>query len=42
MIKLQELTPSVSYEQSRDFQFIWRLYAIVLNYVKTNADNLYT
>lgn len=42
MIKLQELTPSVYYEQSRDFQFIGCLYDIVLNYVKTNADNLYT
>ena len=42
MIKLQELTPSVYYEQSRDFQFIGRLYDIVLNYIKTNADNLYT
>ena len=42
MIKLQELTPSVYYEQSRDFQIIGRLYDIVLNYVKTNADNLYT
>ena len=42
MIKLQELTPSVYYEQSRDFQLIGRLYDIVLNYVKTNADNLYT
>ena len=42
MIKLQDLTPSVYYEQSRDFQFIGRLYDIVLNYVKTNADNLYT
>ena len=42
MIKLQELTPSVYYEQARDFQFIGRLYDIVLNYVKTNADNIYT
>ena len=42
MIKLQELTPSVYYEQSRDFQFIGRLYDIVLNYIKTNTDNLYT
>lgn len=42
MIKLQELTPSIYYEQSRDFQFIGRLYDIVLNYIKTNADNLYT
>ena len=42
MIKLQDLTPSIYYEQSRDFQFIGRLYDIVLNYIKTNADNLYT
>lgn len=42
MIKLQDLTPSIYYGQSRDFQFIGRLYDIVLNYVKTSADNLYT
>lgn len=41
MIKLQELTPQIYYNQSRDFQFIGRLYDLVLNYVKTNADNLY-
>ena len=41
MIKLQNLTPSVYYTKSRDFQFIGRLYDIVLNSVKTNADNLY-
>lgn len=41
MIKLQELTPEVYYRQSRDFQFIGRLYDVVLNHVKTNADNLY-
>ena len=41
MIRLQDLTPSVYYTKSRDFQFIGRLYDIVLNYVKTNADNLY-
>lgn len=41
MIKLQDLTPEVYYKQSRDFQFIGRLYDIVLNYVKTNATNLY-
>ncbi len=40
MIKLQELTPEIYYKQSRDFQFIGRLYDIVLNYVKTNASNL--
>lgn len=41
MIKLQNLTPAVYYKQSRDFQFIGRLYDIVLNSVKTNAANLY-
>ena len=41
MIKLQDLTPEVYYKQSRDFQFIGRLYDIVLNYIKTNAANLY-
>lgn len=41
MIRLQDLTPAVYYNQSRDFQFIGRLFDIVLNHVKTNADNLY-
>lgn len=41
MIKLQDLTPAVYYNQSRDFQFIGRLYDLVLNYSKTNAANLY-
>lgn len=38
MIKLQDMTPDVYYNQSRDFQFIGRLYDIVLNSVKTNVD----
>lgn len=41
MIRLQDLTPAVYYDQSRDFQFIGRLYDLVLNYSKTNAANLY-
>lgn len=41
MIKLQDLTPEIYYKQSRDFQFIGRLYDIVLNYAKTNIANLY-
>lgn len=41
MIKLQDLTPAIYYTKSRDFQFIGRLYDIVLNSVKTNAANLY-
>lgn len=41
MIKIQDTTPSVYYNQSRDFQYIGRLFDIVLNSVKTNADLLY-
>lgn len=40
MIKLENLTPEVYYKQSRDFQFIGRLYDLVLNSVKTNSDLL--
>ena len=38
MIKLEELTPKVYYNQSRDFQFIGRLYDLVLNSIKTNTE----
>lgn len=41
MIKLQNMTPAPYYEQSRDFQFIGRLYDVVLNSVKTNLDQIY-
>jgi hypothetical protein len=41
MIQLQNYTPEVYYKHSRDFQFIGRLYDIVLNSVKTNSDLLY-
>ena len=40
MIRLNKFTPNVYYEQSRDFQFIGRLYDVVLNSVKTNADTI--
>ena len=40
MIKLEKLTPSVYYTKSRDFQFIGRLYDVVLNSIKTNGDLL--
>ena len=40
MIQLQNYTPEVYYNHSRDFQFIGRLYDIVLNSVKTNTDLL--
>lgn len=42
MIKLQEMTPEVYYRKSRDFQLIGRLYDLVLNYVKTNAELINT
>lgn len=38
MIRIQKYTPEVYFEQSRDFQFIGRLYDVVLNSVKTNVD----
>ena len=41
MIKLRNLTPDVYYNESRDFQFIGRLFDVVLNSVKTEADLLY-
>ena len=41
MIKLFEMTPSVYYNKSRDFQLIGRLYDLVLNYIKTNTDLIY-
>lgn len=40
MIRLQKHTPEVYYDKSRDFQFIGRLYDVVLNSVKTNADTI--
>lgn len=40
MIELQKLTPEIYYKQSRDFQLLGRLYDIVLNAAKTNADIL--
>lgn len=40
MIRLQKYTPDIYYERSRDFQFIGRLYDVVLNSVKTNADTI--
>lgn len=42
MIKLKNLTPSVYYNESRDFQYIGRLFDVVLNSIKTSVDNLYS
>lgn len=41
MITLQNSTPEVYYQQSRDFQFIGRLFDIVINNVNTNTDLIY-
>lgn len=41
MIKLQNYTPEIYYKESRDFQFIGRLFDLVLNAVKTDVDLLY-
>jgi hypothetical protein len=41
MIRLDKYTPNIYYERSRDFQFLGRLYDVVLNSVKTNADLIY-
>lgn len=42
MIKLQNYTPQVYYNESRDFQFLGRLFDLVLNSVKTRADLIRT
>ena len=41
MIRVQDLTPSVYYRQSRDFQMLGRLFDFALNSAKTNADMIY-
>lgn len=41
LLKAHNFTPSVYYNESRDFQFIGRLFDVVLNSVKTNVDMLY-
>ena len=41
MIKLQNYTPEIYYKESRDFQFIGRLFDLVLNSIKTEADLIY-
>lgn len=38
MVKVQHLTPSVYYRESRDFQLFGRIYDILFNYVKNNVN----
>ena len=38
MIEVDKLVPTSYYENSRDFQVLGRLFEMVLNYSKTNAD----
>jgi len=40
MIKTQKMSPSVYYNKSRDFQLFGRLYDIIFNYVKNNAESI--
>lgn len=37
-MKVENLVPQVYYKESRDFAYIGRLFEIVFNYIKTNAD----
>ena len=37
-MKVDKLVPDVYYKESRDFSYIGRLFEIVFNYMKTNAD----
>lgn len=41
MLRMRQMVPNVYYDHSRDFQLIGRLYELVANMVKTNADMLY-
>ena len=38
MIKVQKLVPEIYYSQSRDFQFLGRVFEVLANYVKMNID----
>ena len=38
MLKIQNLLPSIYYEESRDFQVFGRSFEVVYNYLKTNVD----
>jgi len=39
-MRLQDNTPEIYYNHSRDFQFIGRLYDVVLNSIKTDIDTI--
>ena len=40
MIVLQKSVPEIYYSQSRDFQFLARTLEVLVNYIKTNADEM--
>lgn len=42
LLQTQKFTPRVYYEQSRDFQLLGRLFDVVMNSVKANAEMLYS
>lgn len=37
-MKVENLVPTIYYKESRDFSYIGRLFEVLLNYMKTNAD----
>lgn len=37
-MKVENLVPEVYYKESRDFSYIGRIFEVLLNYMKTNAD----
>lgn len=41
MIRIKNLTPEVYYNKSRDFQYLGRIFDVVVNYIKTNTDSIY-
>lgn len=41
MIRVKNLTPEVYYNKSRDFQYIGRIFDVVINYIQTNTNNIY-
>lgn len=41
-MKVDKLVPEVYYKESRDFSFVGRLFEVLLNYMKTNGDLVYS
>lgn len=39
-MQVSKLVPEVYYKESRDFSYVGRLFEIIFNYMKTNADSM--